>query len=725
VRACILVWLLGCGAGVAKLLLSVPQRIRLAEKSELLQRQSTWSPIYGFAEACVPRLTNDQRILLVDPTGMSPEPEGASTYGLRGDIDVANLSAFSYRSYPHRVTALGHFPEDWTSTAASTDYLAIWEQTAYREEALRTSSREVVEETIRQLPFREVCSYENQQGDRGLVFAVSSGALQAAAASARPARDEVSPTTETRSPWRARGATLVGMLALWCIGRWSIRLLAGTRLPAYAGAALALPMGCLAVAIELMVESLLGARWSLVALVVPWVPLAAAALYADRKEAGAWFRSRSSDAVATSSGIIPLAIDEKVAIVALVAVASCLIVIAPLGLPFSDGFQFYYFKARAFFTDQSLLPFHARAEELRYVIPAHPPLIPLSLCWLYSFIGGIDEHATQLLWAGFLLSGLAIFYVFARGAVSRRVALFGTLALAVLGTDFAESALAGGFTDMPFAIYALMGCTLVAFGTSQSLSRIVAASGVCFAAATLTKEEGVTVFGIAGVLTLALAISTMTWKSRAKDKLEKLVPGGMGLFAFVLATSPWWVIRFGNPIPQMLVHFGGEGAGLFRKLSVAAAGFSIRLLVRWSPVFLLLLAGAVGGWRLPDLRKLASDRRRAFPLWIVFGQAVVDIAAIAMSRVETSAQVRIASSRLLLQLSPLLYLVAVELWPRLLEMRTTEGAREIADDRALELGGSLEVHDGGYRGDAVGVDQEQHVVARGSGVGVDGSGDAE
>ncbi len=719
------IWVVAALIGARQLLAPLPGQLRSARMGEAARRAATWPAIYGFARACAPALAPGPgaTLTLLDPTGLAPF---GAAYGIAYDVDQADLNAFMYATYPRAVTPLGHIPAGGIAGLPATDYLALWEwgSGGYRSPQTVAAARAAEGMLRAELPGRPACAYAGAGGDRGVVFALSPavrralaqsptggappvGADQATGAAAPP------PLPSVTGSGPAYVLALLGLASLWVIGALALRLVAGRALPTLLAAALALPLGGLAAGLELLLFSLLAIPWSASWLALPWLLLAGAAAWSVKSRRV----PRSQDFAQTLGAAGPrltgrgLAADERVALVLLAVVAAAVTVVAPVGLPGSDGFSRYYFKAHAFYVDHSATPYYAQAAgrasrplaDLLFSLPAHPPLTSLDVTWLYLWIGGENEHASLLLWPALLLSLLAAFYALTRGALSRRVALWSTLALALIGTGLSGSAANGGFTDMPLAAYLLMGCGLLWSWANSSQPQPAGASprpllvaGLLLGAAALTKQEGLTAALIALAATPLLALRRAPGEP-SRPRPAWWAPLAWALPAGALAYLPWALLRLRYPLPDPNIYTGWGLPTMLRNAVVAAAGIGARTVPRWYAVYALIAAWALLCRRAGLMGLVSRASGRAwFLAAVVAGQLAVDVAGIVVSPIPVRFEVPWAANRLLDQLFPLLLLGAVVLWPRVLAPRTEEWRAVTARDGEPS---PIEPDDGSKRGE--------------------------
>jgi hypothetical protein len=669
---CLVIWILAGLFGIYQIASALRAQVRALSLDEQTRRLTTWSPIYGFGAACASRLLPHASLVLVDPTGIPvTAPTSASAYGQAQDVDIANAAAFVYTVYPRNVALLGHAPASLDPGLLSADYVALWEQVSYRPPAAQAAGQATERMLRADLLGREVCAYTDTQGDRGLVFAVSQQSVAALTAAGGVATQAdaghlAAPGPSPFASWTTYARALLAMICLWGIGALLLRVCGGRALTWRLSAALAFPLGCLAATVELLVFSMLGISWSVTALLLPWLLVALAAAWHWRSQILRLTRRRARGAT-EPRGWAPLAIDERIAVGVLVILGALVIATAPIQLPYSDGFQMYYFKARAFFADRSMVPYYTHASALSFSIPAHPPLVPLSVTWLYLFIGGVDEHTSLLLWPALFLSLLAAFYVLTRPLASRRLALWCTVALALIGNELTGSAIRGGFADMPLAVYLFMGCGLLWHWTTpgRQSPRLLLVAALFLGAAALTKEEG---FVAASVALIAFPLLARRRSGAVTARAARWVaPLGAAVCVFLLTIAAWQVLRLRYPVPELLLQPGNRGtAVLLQSLIVAAVGLVERAIVFWPAPLALALLWAIERRDHGERLWFPGNGRLLFLASVVLVQLAADVVGMATNPSDVSAEVSHTASRLLLQLVPLLFLGTVELWPQLL-----------------------------------------------------------
>jgi hypothetical protein len=591
--------------------------------------------------------------------------------------------------YPREVTLLGHSPTQQELQTLVPDYWAVWRQTAYRPDSARSEASSAEDTLVGLTGGQKVCAYTDAQGNTGDIFAASPRARAAFASAgqvpllASPQRTETSVTAPFDS-WEAYWRALLGLASLWVIGVIVLRLILGGTVRWHVIFALALPTGGLFVAIELLLFSLLQIPWSALLLALPWLLLGALGIFNYLRRQGRSSLPRWN--AETLSRLWPrLALDEYIALSVLAAIVLIVIGVSTIELPYSDGFQMYYFKAMAYFADQNATSYYTLAKNLSYTIPAHPPLIPLDITWLSLFIGRVDEHSSLLLWPALWISLLAICFLFARALSSRRIAIWITLSLALFGL-VTSGATRGGFTDMPLAVYIAAFCFVLllwAQSRSQSLCLAVTA-GLFLGAMALTKEEGFIAALVALVVLIAIIaaqwrLNRWSWPVVAPRFRSVGVIAAVG----VLTILPWLVLRWRYPLPELLVSLDNMGVmALVERLIMAAVGLALRALVFWAPAVLLTVLWIIMRGRTFAWRDVVSLLILPFMGALILLMLMADVAGMAVNASAISDEITHTATRLLMQLTPLVFVISALFWASLLRQERTPVAAKAAAQSA-------------------------------------------
>jgi hypothetical protein len=627
----------------------LPNRVHQARLDEISQRQTTWSPISGFAQACATSLPNGTGVTLMDITDRTlvTDPAtrtGPAAFGAPDDVDWPNQAAFAYAIYPRSVVSLGHLPPAFQVVDVTTPYIALWEQAAYRSSAARADSVAAHQQLSNSPQVGLICSYSDRLSNSGSIFAT---------------KGSVAPVPRTvQAPQSLAGigvaSTMFGLGILWAIGALILGALGIRKSWPGLWAAAALPMGCVAVTVQMLTLSIAGVRWSLAALLIPWIVIASVI---------AWRRPTWMRQLLTWRFTLPRF--DRYEIAALAGLVVSIVLVAgssPLALPQSDGFNLYYFKANAFFTDGSVVPYYKHAAEFLYSFPAHPPLIPLSVTWLYLFIGQVQERSTLLLWPALYVSLLGTLYALVRTRTSRKQALWYVLFASFVAFGLRGEATGSGYTDMPLAVFLLLGagCLWLWVGYSRGAGALVAAGGVFLGAALLTKEEG-----LLDTMAALAAMLLLTW-NRSKFRWGVLWPGlGAGAIALAVA-SIWMAVRLAYRLPNLTVDLGAKLDFVGQRLLPAITGLGLRAAPQLM-LAVIVIAGVILVRRRDPSFGQIFDRRFQFLAAMVLLMLAGDVLGLALAPLEIHYQVSVTASRLVMQAMPLILLALVEPWRHLVE----------------------------------------------------------
>jgi hypothetical protein len=386
--------------------------------------------------------------------------------------------------------------------------------------------------------------------------------------------------------------TLKGLAAIgwcWIVGCGLVALLT-RRLDRPTFYATGLLMGVGAIGLELFVFGWLGVAWHVQLVIAASLPVAAAGvLVAARRGLDRGLAPSTSTIYSLRLWVVdhPVELALGAVLVVLVVAYTLSALIWPVGPGRSpDGYGYYLLKARMFYLDGGFEPFFEQSQQLGYTAPDYPILIPLTIVWLYTAAGGIDERLAAMLGAAFVLAGSLLFYAQARrlGLQGRRAAaltLF--LGLSLVGVNVTQV----GYTDGPLAVYLLVGSGFAALFLRdwRPEDAILAAAGFGFAA--WTKNEGIALH-YASVLAL-LSVMVYGFISR-RQFVAPLVPSVILCLAPVLMLLPWTQLKAQNGID--VVVLGGATQIVERlgeRLIPSLAWLILRVGLYWNALLLLAL----------------------------------------------------------------------------------------------------------------------------------------
>ena len=143
----------------------------------------------------------------------------------------------------------------------------------------------------------------------------------------------------------------------------------------------------------------------------------------------------------------------------------------------------------------------------------------------------------------------------------------------------------------------------------------------------------------------------------------------MGVIAAVgvLTILPWLVLRWRYPLPELLVSLGGMGVvALVERLIMAAAGLALRAAVFWAPAILLAILWIITRGRTFAWRDAESLLILPFMGALILLMLMADVAGMAVNASAISDEIMHTATRLLMQLTPLVFVISALFWAGLL-----------------------------------------------------------
>ncbi|MCQ9207336.1 MAG: hypothetical protein NG740_05635 [Omnitrophica bacterium] len=198
------------------------------------------------------------------------------------------------------------------------------------------------------------------------------------------------------------------------------------------------------ITIQMFIMGLLGMRFTRLAILLPWVFVAAVNLARGLR------RSRSE-----GRGPFRFCVTD-LALIALIALQTCYNFFRALIKPIEayDSVAIYGLKAKIMHLAGGLPPdfFRALASNFHGAHPDYPLLIPLSEVWVYTFLGNFNDILVKAIFPLFYLSFILVFYaVLKRITENVRLSLLFTFALASIKQFSDYSTI--GVADLVLGIY--------------------------------------------------------------------------------------------------------------------------------------------------------------------------------------------------------------------------------------------------------------------------------
>ena len=127
-----------------------------------------------------------------------------------------DASHFAYALVPRAVSVRWDLSSTWLPEASDGDYAALWDETANRGESQRAIAAQERQLLDTRFPTSVVCTYNDELGNRGRIYAISS-----LASSAGESRLAVEPSEPLARPYDSVVTTMSAYLAvasIWVVG---------------------------------------------------------------------------------------------------------------------------------------------------------------------------------------------------------------------------------------------------------------------------------------------------------------------------------------------------------------------------------------------------------------------------------------------------------------------------------------------------------------------------
>lgn len=285
-------------------------------------------------------------------------------------------------------------------------------------------------------------------------------------------------------------------------------------------------LGAALLTVQMMIVSVLGVPFSrlllgscwLVALVAPWA--IASLLPGDLPRlslpAHLHFRPRLSPtlSLAAASALLVCAFQVVFALLQAVRV--------PLGS--FDAWSLWEYKGRHFWLDAGVSGTFLHDHAAIFAHPAYPPLLPLLIAWVYTWLGGADPALMKPLFPAFYAT---LLLAFGAALLPRRGARVALPATAVLALVPQIAGYAGtGLADVPLAAALVASAAAFAQWQRERRWQLLVVSGLLLGVALLIKRDAL--FFLLAALPAAWLVAR-SWRAVL----------GLALPAAVLA-GPWY-----------------------------------------------------------------------------------------------------------------------------------------------------------------------------------------
>lgn len=289
-------------------------------------------------------------------------------------------------------------------------------------------------------------------------------------------------------------ATLLGILLVICFGFVIIENFSVLRKqPFLEKIAYSYGLGIGLISLEMLIYSLLGIRWSLIALLVPWIfPIA---LFMKAKKYKQLFFTRKI--FPPSSWFDRLFIFLIVTTVVYVLLEATIRPVAGW-----DPFATWLMTGKAFYIDRTI-----DSSIYTYMNYDIPPFIGLFVAFGYIVLGQVNDTTVLLFFSSFYIAILLLFYFTSRKYISSRYALLFTFLLATIQNLIRHAGKFDvGYADLPLAFYFFASSILLLlFLQSRSIKTLILLSFFLGTGA-LIKNDGVPFFLFVEMIGIFFAI---------------------------------------------------------------------------------------------------------------------------------------------------------------------------------------------------------------------------
>ncbi|HWE64341.1 MAG TPA: glycosyltransferase family 39 protein [Chloroflexota bacterium] len=294
---------------------------------------------------------------------------------------------------------------------------------------------------------------------------------------------------------------------------------------------------------------------------------------------------RGADASWSVRAHLPAVLDLPALAVCLFQVVFVALQAVRVPLGSFDAWSLWEYKGRRFWLDGGLSGGFLHDHAAIFAHPAYPPLVPLLIAWVYTWLGVADPALIKPLFPAFFASLLLAFYGALRPRLGGRGALLATAALALVPS---VARYAGtGLADVPLAAALVAVAAALARWHEQGDRRSLLAAGLLLGVALLIKRDAL-FFSVAALC--AVGLLARSWRVALRFVLPACAIAGPW-YAYVKLTGV--PDRDFLPLtPHNLLSHGDRIGGIARLFSLNLLA-SDQWSVLWYAFAALLLAGLV------------------------------------------------------------------------------------------------------------------------------------
>lgn len=357
--------------------------------------------------------------------------------------------------------------------------------------------------------------------------------------------------------------------------------------------ALSYGIGIAIVSIQMALMSLFGIKFSILSIIIWWVPVVVWALFITpaRWNPRKWHAHRAGVAIKQDK---PLSCLEKFFIGAIsfeVIYAFFRTFIKPMES--YDSIAMYAFKSKIFYFAKAIP--HDFFKNFASFVPhiEYPLLIPLAEAQFYTFIGSLNDLLVKIIFPLYYVALLTIAYYISKRFLNRKTALFFTFLLATIPqvTDFSTN----GYADIPFAFYCSVSFFYLYLWLRDNKSNVLMLSFIFSIFAIWTKAEGL----LFAMINAAVIIICMAKEKRIRS--VGVIYAVMSLLAVITYVLAWKMIGL-----AVNSDFAGERISLmskiitgFKRIPEILYEYQIQFFgpKKWNIVWILFIMGFILGFK--------------------------------------------------------------------------------------------------------------------------------
>jgi len=224
---------------------------------------------------------------------------------------------------------------------------------------------------------------------------------------------------------------------------------------------------------------------------------------------------------------------------------------------FWDAVACWSLKAKAFFIDSDIFAFYTQ-HRYEFSHPSYPLYTPLLQCWIYIWIGRVDENLVKVIFPLFYLSGLFILYHFFRKKLNRILSMLFVFVFSAIPIVADHGYIE--YTNLLFSVVMVLAVYFFyLYRVKRKVGSYLVLSSIFFALLVSVRSEGVAYMAVFLLLNLVFLFHDL---ARYKHKGRIVLNFAYSVAVALLLIVPWYLIRYGLNLPLLSLEwreFLGQG----------------------------------------------------------------------------------------------------------------------------------------------------------------------